>query len=84
MAKRVNCLVASEREKECTEHHFSWTGKMPCTGLIRCMYCNTTKSDFDNSVNDIVTIDTDLEDQRAEMLQEMAEDAIDDVGTETA
>ena len=32
------------------------------------------KSSFANSVNDSDAIDTDLEDQRAEMLQEMAEE----------
>lgn len=39
---------------------------------------------FDNSDNDSDTIDTDLEDQRAQMLEEMLEDVKDDVGMDDA
>jgi hypothetical protein len=45
MAKRINCLVPSERAKECTEHAFSYSGRMPCTGVLKCLYCNTRKEE---------------------------------------
>jgi hypothetical protein len=37
---KVNALVPSEREKECINHHYYWTGSMPCTGVKRCYMCN--------------------------------------------
>jgi len=29
----------------CVEHHFAWSGKMPCTGIRRCIYCGKPKED---------------------------------------
>jgi hypothetical protein len=26
-------------EIECTEHSYAWSGKIPCTGIRRCIYC---------------------------------------------
>ena len=99
--KRINCIVASEQVKECDAHHFSYTGRMPCTGSLRCIYCGLVKGNHDWQANgfcltchkhctdprqsdvcqvtvrldnDIAAIDTDSEDQQAELLQEMAEE----------
>lgn len=41
MALKVNALVPSERTKECTQHHMAWSGRMPCTGVLRCTMCGT-------------------------------------------
>lgn len=37
--KKIYALIPSEREKECTSHHMAWDGKMPCTGVYKCMMC---------------------------------------------
>jgi len=26
-------------EKECKEHSYAWSGKIPCTGIRRCIFC---------------------------------------------
>ncbi len=39
MAKKRFALFPEEREKECTQHLASWTGKMPCTGRYMCHLC---------------------------------------------
>ena len=26
-------------EKECLEHDYAWSGKIPCTGVSRCIFC---------------------------------------------
>ncbi len=52
--KKINALNPAEREKECThEAGFRWTGKMPCTGTLRCFMCGTEQpmqvfEDFDS------------------------------------
>ena len=28
---------------ECTDHSYSYSGKMPCTGVLRCIYCGKIK-----------------------------------------
>ena len=25
--------------KECIKHSYAWSGKMPCTGIRRCIFC---------------------------------------------
>ena len=25
--------------KECKEHSYTWSGKIPCTGVRRCIFC---------------------------------------------
>lgn len=30
-------------EEECTNHSYSWSGKMPCTGIYRCVLCGKPK-----------------------------------------
>jgi hypothetical protein len=47
--KKVNALDPAEREKECTNHHFSYSGKMPNTGVLRCTMCGTRKDDIKKS-----------------------------------
>jgi hypothetical protein len=39
MPKKISSLIPSEREKECTQHNFAYTGKIPNTGPIRCTMC---------------------------------------------
>lgn len=41
--KQIYLLDPIEREKECTEHSFIYTGQMPCTGLQRCHKCGYIK-----------------------------------------
>lgn len=24
---------------ECTDHHYTWSGRVPLTGTLKCMYC---------------------------------------------
>ena len=32
--------ITSEGKKEPRDHHsYAWSGKMPCTGIYRCVYC---------------------------------------------
>jgi hypothetical protein len=38
-----------EREKECTNHSFAWSGKMPNTGRRRCHKCGTYEDDITES-----------------------------------
>ena len=40
MPKKIFALVPSERTKEC-DHlgAVSWTGRIPCTGWLRCYVC---------------------------------------------
>jgi hypothetical protein len=26
-------------ETECTEHSYAWSGKIPCTGIRKCVFC---------------------------------------------
>lgn len=26
-------------EVECTHHRYAWSGKMPCTGMLKCVLC---------------------------------------------
>ena len=28
---------------ECKDHSYSWSGKIPCTGLYRCVLCGKEK-----------------------------------------
>ena len=28
---------------ECTDHSYSWSGNMPCTGQLKCMFCGKPK-----------------------------------------
>lgn len=42
-AKKANALIPSERLKECEPHHWAYSGRMPCTGLIKCSMCGSTK-----------------------------------------
>ena len=37
--KKQFALVPDERAKECTEHQFRYTGRIPCTGQIVCSMC---------------------------------------------
>jgi len=39
--KRMKLLVWNGQvtEEECTQHSFSWSGDMPCTGLYKCIHC---------------------------------------------
>ena len=32
-------------EKECIEHSYAWSGKMPCTGVERCVWCGKHKDE---------------------------------------
>lgn len=41
--KKIYALVPSEREKECINHLYSWTGSIPCTGLYKCSMCGHEK-----------------------------------------
>ena len=25
--------------KECVNHSYAWSGKMPCTGMYKCVFC---------------------------------------------
>ncbi len=43
--KRVNCLDPEQRQRECEEHAYRYTGRIPCTGPQTCMYCNKVKED---------------------------------------
>src|ERR1700687_1884328 len=40
---KKNALIPSERAKECLEHWFSWTGKIPCTGQFKCTMCGAKR-----------------------------------------
>jgi len=46
MPKRKYCLVPSEREKECYNHTFFFTGGTPGTGSEQCMYCGTKRRGY--------------------------------------
>lgn len=40
--KKIYALFPSEREKDCTHQGtVSWTGRIPCTGRLRCWMCGT-------------------------------------------
>lgn len=28
---------------ECKQHSYAWSGSMPCTGRLRCIYCGKPK-----------------------------------------
>lgn len=32
-------------EKECIDHSYVWTGKIPCTGEQRCVWCGKPKDE---------------------------------------
>lgn len=32
---------------ECKEHSHAWSGKIPCTGIRRCIYCGKPTEDMD-------------------------------------
>jgi hypothetical protein len=32
-------------EIECENHTYSWSGKMPCTGIYRCVFCGKPADD---------------------------------------
>jgi hypothetical protein len=32
-------------EIECENHTYSWSGKMPCTGVYRCVFCGKPADD---------------------------------------
>lgn len=44
---KVNAIVSSERSKPCLHTCFSWTGRMPGTGLVRCPMCGTSWIDLE-------------------------------------
>ena len=33
--------AAFDRDKPCTEHHAPYTGRIPCTGVLKCTLCFT-------------------------------------------
>jgi len=45
-AKKIYALIPAEREKECYNHSFTYTGKMPCTGNEQCMYCGLRRRQY--------------------------------------
>lgn len=34
-----NMLCPADNGKECVNHHWRWTGRMPCTGELACVKC---------------------------------------------
>ena len=43
--KKIYALVSNEREKECVDHLWRYSGTIPCTGLVKCTVCGTTKEE---------------------------------------
>jgi hypothetical protein len=43
--KKKNALFASERERDCVIHTFSFMGNVPCTGPEVCNMCGLRKDD---------------------------------------
>jgi len=33
------CWMGRMKAVECKEHSYAWSGKIPCTGIRRCIYC---------------------------------------------
>ena len=33
------------KEIEAPEHSYAWSGQIPCTGVLRCIYCGRYKDD---------------------------------------
>ena len=42
------------KKMECTEHAYSWSGRVPCTGILRCIFCGRDKHDLKISL-DVMT-----------------------------
>jgi hypothetical protein len=57
MAKKIHALLKSEREKDCVEHHFRWTGRIPCTGEYRCYMCGKTPEELANEARTCLACD---------------------------
>lgn len=34
------------KEVECKKHSMAYSGKMPCTGMLKCIYCGYHKNTF--------------------------------------
>ena len=32
------------------QHSYAWSGKIPCTGVYRCVYCGALKEDSDENI----------------------------------
>lgn len=30
---------------EVSDHSFAWSGRMPCTGVVKCIYCGLLEED---------------------------------------
>lgn len=43
---KIFCLVPSERSQPCPHKQFAWTGRVPCTGRVRCPLCGTAWIDI--------------------------------------
>jgi hypothetical protein len=41
------CWLGKTETIPCTNHSYSWSGNMPCTGVLRCIFCGKPK-DLDN------------------------------------
>jgi hypothetical protein len=37
----LRVLAVFDADQPCTEHHAPFTGRMPCTGVLRCSMCLT-------------------------------------------
>lgn len=38
----LRVLAVFDRDQPCTEHHAPFTGRVPCTGALRCTLCLTS------------------------------------------
>jgi len=45
MRLKVNALVPAVREQVCDHPAFMYTGRVPCTGALRCYMCGATKEE---------------------------------------
>jgi len=39
------CWKGIVEKIECIDHSYSWSGKIPCTGVYRCIYCGKIKKE---------------------------------------
>lgn len=46
---KVICWMGKVEELECTSHSYAWSGRIPCTGDLRCIYCGKPESEEEQS-----------------------------------
>lgn len=40
---KIICWAGKCEKVPCDNHTYAWSGKMPCTGILKCVHCGKPK-----------------------------------------